>query len=326
VLNLPDAPPGYEPLRCDVPWDSAYLALEEPEERVLLADLGPDAAGPTALSPLAITSPFRLLTEEGAAILGAICRELERYASGDNRIAKRARGGVYRSAFLRGLASDPELLAFVRRLTEAPVEPHPIAHHAIHVNYAPEELGRNVDQWHLDAVSFDYVLMASDPAGLRGGRFEWYAGSAEEGAALLSAGKPLPPERVRSVEFPGAGWAVVQQGHRVLHRAARLEEPGERITVVGSFWTPDPVLDDPTEIRSLRGADGNDIAVVEWARYAALVTARRLERFAEEEARFARSREDLQADLRASIAAIEAAVDELGRDEEGALMSFGDGS
>jgi hypothetical protein len=326
VLNLPDAPPGYEPLRYDVPWDSVYLALEQPEERVLLADLGPDAAGPTALSPLAITSPFRLLTEEGAAILGAICRELERYASGDNRIAKRARGGVYRSAFLRGLASDPELLAFVRRLTEAPVEPHPIAHHAIHVNYAPEELGRNVDQWHLDAVSFDYVLMASDPAGLRGGRFEWYAGSAEEGAALLSAGKPLPPERVRSVEFPGAGWAVVQQGHRVLHRAARLEEPGERITVVGSFWTPDPVLDDPTEIRSLRGADGNDIAVVEWARYAALVTARRLERFAEEEARFARSREDLQADLRASIAAIEAAVDELGRDEEGALMSFGDDS
>jgi hypothetical protein len=166
--------------------------------------------------------------------------------------------------------------------------------------------------------------MASDPTRLRGGRFEWYAGPAEEGAALLTAGEPLPAEKVRSVEFPAAGWAVVQQGHRVLHRAARLEEPGERITVVGSFWTPDPVLDDPTEIRSLRGADGNDIAVVEWARYAALVTARRLERFAAEEARFARTREELQADLRASIAAIESAVDELGRDEEGALMSFGD--
>jgi hypothetical protein len=56
------------------------------------------------------------------------------------------------------------LLAFMRRLTEAEVEPHPIAHHAIQVNYAPEELGRNVDQWHMDAVSFDYVLIASDPA------------------------------------------------------------------------------------------------------------------------------------------------------------------
>jgi hypothetical protein len=324
VLTLPDAPPGYEPLRSDVPWDPGYLALEEPEERVLLADLGDAATGPAALSPVAITSPFRLLTDDGAAVLGELCRELEAYASGDNRIAKRARGGVYRSAFLLGLATDPDLLAFMRRVTEAPVEPHPVAHHAIHVNYAPEELGRNVDQWHMDAVSFDYVLMASDPSSLRGGRFEWYAGPAEEGAALLTAGEPLPPEKVRRVEFPGAGFAVVQQGHRVLHRAARLEEPGERITVVGSFWTPDPVVDDPTEIGSLRGADGNDIAVVEWARYAALVTARRLERFATEEARFARTREELQADLLASVRAIERAVEELGRDEEGALMRFGD--
>ena len=162
------------------------------------------------------------------------------------------------------------------------------------------------------------------PAGLRGGRFEWYAGPAEEGAALLTAGKPLPQEKVRSVEFPAAGWAIVQQGHRILHRAARLEEPAERITVVGSFWTPDPILDDPTELPSLRRADGNDVAVVEWARYSALVTARRLECFAAEQATFARTRDDLQADLRASIAALESAVAELGRDEEGALMSFGD--
>lgn len=325
MLSFPDAPPGYEPLESDLPWDSGYLALEEPDERILLATLGAEAAGPAALSTLAITSPFRLLTEEGAAVLGEICRSLEAYAAGDNRIAKRARGGVYRSAFLLGLATDPDLLAFMRRLTEAQVEPHPIAHHAIHVNYAPEDLGRNVDQWHMDAVSFDYVLMASDPTRLRGGRFEWYAGPAEEGAALLTAGEPLPAEKVRSVEFPAAGWAVVQQGHRILHRAARLEELAERITVVGSFWTPHPELDDPTELGSLRGADGNDIAVVEWARYSALVAAKRLERFATQRAAFARSREDLQAELRASIAAIEQAAEELGRDEEGALMSFGDG-
>lgn len=63
---------------------------------------------------------------------------------------------------------------------------------------------------------------------------------------------------------------------------------------------------------------------MEWARYSALVTARRLECFAAEQATFARTREDLQADLRASIAALESAVAELGRDEEGALRSFGD--
>jgi hypothetical protein len=272
-----------------------------------------------------ITSPFRILSDEGVEILQAICRELELSAGSDNRIAKRSRGGVYRSDFLRGLASDPELLDFLRRLAEAPLEPHPLAHHAIHINFAPDDLSRHVDQWHSDAVSFDFVLMASDPGGLRGGRFEWYAGPVEEGAELLLAKQPLPPEKVRPVEFPAAGWAVLQQGHRILHRAARLLEPGERITLVASFWTPHPELADPADLPSLRGADGNDIAVVEWSRYQALVAARRLERFAAEQARFGRSRDELAADLRAAIASAEDAVVQLGRDEEGGLLTYGDG-
>lgn len=325
MLDLPDAPPGYEPLSCDVPWDPRYLELTDPAETILLDDLGPEAAGPAALSPFAITSPFRILSDEGARALRRICLELERSASGDNRIAKRARGGVYRSRFLRGLAGDPDLLAFLRRVSGAPLEPHPIAHHAIHVNYAPDDLGRNVDQWHTDAVSFDYVLMASDPAPLLGGRFEWYAGPAEEGSELLVSGRGLPPDRVRAVEFPAAGWAILQQGHRILHRAARLEAPGERMTVVGSFWTPHPEIADPAELPSLRGADGNEIAVVEWSRYAALVAARRLERYAVEQATFARSRDELQTDLLACVAGVQEAVVELGRDTDGALLSFGDG-
>ena len=91
-------------------WDSRYLELVPPEHVGLLTELGDEAAGPTALSPVGITSPFRLLGDEGVAILQAICTELEGAAGSDERIAKRSRGGVYRSEFLRGLYGDPSVL------------------------------------------------------------------------------------------------------------------------------------------------------------------------------------------------------------------------
>src|SRR5437660_11093716 len=88
--TLPAAPPGYEPLESDLPWSFERHAQLVPPERVaLLEDWGPDAAGPAALSPVAITSPFRLLSDEGVAAMQAVCAELERSATGDVRIAKR---------------------------------------------------------------------------------------------------------------------------------------------------------------------------------------------------------------------------------------------
>src|SRR5207253_8696305 len=164
-------------------------------------------AGPGALSPVAITSPFRLLSDEGVAVIQRLCAELERSATGDVRIAKRARGGIYRSAFLRGLYSDPTILEFLQRLAQTRLEPHPVAHHSIHVNFAPDELARNVDQWHRDAVAFDYVLMVSDPRPMKGGRFEYFLGSVEEGRALLESEQRPPAERVATPDFPGPGWA-----------------------------------------------------------------------------------------------------------------------
>src|SRR5919201_1761248 len=94
------APPGYRRLKSDSAWNAArHLELVPPERVTLLAEWGPDAAGPGALSPIAITSPFRLLSDEGVAVLQGVCAELEREAKGDARIAKRSRGGIYRSEF-----------------------------------------------------------------------------------------------------------------------------------------------------------------------------------------------------------------------------------
>jgi hypothetical protein len=132
-MTINDAPPGHAPLENDVPWDPGYLEFVPPERVLMLDELGSDAAGPTALSPVAITRPFRFLSDEGIRVMQAVCSELERFAGGNNRIAKCARGGVYRSAFLRGLSEDPVLLDFLRGLAQAPIEPHPVGHHAMHV-------------------------------------------------------------------------------------------------------------------------------------------------------------------------------------------------
>jgi hypothetical protein len=316
-------PPGYDRLTNDIPWDARYLDFEGPARVYTLEDFGEEAAGPRALSPVAITTPFRFLNDDGVGILQSLCAELEQFAGGDERIAKRVRGSIYRSEFLRGMYSDPTLLEFLRNLSQAPIEPHPVSHHAIHINYAPDDLSRNVDQWHHDVVSFDFVLMVSDPRPMKGGRFEYFFGPVETGRDLLVNGGELPSESVRSVEFPGPGWAVLQQGHRVLHRAARLEERYPRVTMVGSYYTPHPEIADPTELGSLRKVDGQDIALVEWSRYTAVVAARKLEHFAETKTDFSLSLDELREELRASIADVEHALEEFDREDEGRLISFG---
>ena len=326
MMEAPSLELPFDSIEADVPWDpERHVEITPPESVTMLADWGLGAAGPTALSPVAITSPFRFLSDEGVAALHAICSELEQYAVGDDRIPKKRRGAVYRSAFLRGMVSDPTVLAFLSDLAQVPLEPHPVTHHAVHINYAPDDLSLNVDQWHRDAVGFDFVLIASDPRPMKGGRFEYYAGSVEEGKDLLVSGAGLPAERVLSPEFPGPGWAVLQQGHRVLHRACKLEERYPRITVVDSFWVPVPGIEDPTDLPTLLRADGREIALVEWSRYQALVAARKLEHFAATKTDFGHSHEELKADLRAVATLLEQAADAFDSAEEGRLISFGAG-
>jgi hypothetical protein len=318
------APPGYARLESDTPWDAErHLEFIPPDQVTLLDEWGTEAAGPTALSPVAITSPFRLLSDEGIDILQSICAELENDASSDERIAKRVRGSIYRSEFLWGMYHDPTTVDALGRLAQAPIEPHPVSHHAIHINYAPEDLSLNVDQWHRDAVAFDYVLMVSDPRPMKGGRFEYFPGPVEEGRRLLESEQGLPPERVVSPDFPGPGWAVFQQGHRVLHRAARLDERYSRITVVASYWSPHPELEDPTDLQTLLRADGRDIALVEWSRYAARVTARRLEQFAETKTDWSRPLPELRDELRRTLAFVDDAIEAFEQDDEGRLISYG---
>jgi len=249
--------PAFDPAR--------HLALGWPERIETLEDFGYDAATRARTpSPVAITSAFRVLSEEGVAALEAVLQELkaDQTVATGKRLSVYLQGGVYRSKFLRDLVRSPEFVEHLSRIAGTPLAPHPVGQFQAYVNYAPPDPSKVVDNWHVDSLGFDAVLMVNDPKKLKGGRFQYFRGTREEAAALVGAAdeqalthgwtQELPAERVIGAEFPAAGYAFFMQGDHVFHRAGRLEEPGDRITVVPGYVARDLSYPDRTKTRGMQ--------------------------------------------------------------------------
>jgi hypothetical protein len=312
----PTLPAGFEALADEPVYDPArHLALTRPERIVRLAARGyePDetAACP---SDLAITTPFRILSEEGAAALHAVARQLEAHTTGGERIARMVRGGAFRSRFLRDLCRCPVVAAHLSDIAGVALAPHTIAQHLGHLNYAPHDLARAVDKWHHDTLGFDYVMMVSDPTRLDGGEFQYFSGTKQEADALASARKTPPKERIVSPCFPGAGWAVLQQGNMVVHRGARLRTPAERITMVNPYVPRDTAWPDPCTVEALKIVDPHNVVFTEWARHKAWLTRGRLDRLIAE-LPFTDDRAAIVAALKAAVAEIDIAIRDIESDK-----------
>src|SRR5215475_4105187 len=302
----------------DAAWDRRYLQLEPPAGVHTFAEFG-HVNDELLLSPVAVTEPFRVLSEEGVAVALEISRGLEKIAAGDAR-SKRMRGCTYRSRFFDGMYRDPELVSFLATLAQADLREHPIGHHRVQLNFAPDELARDVDVWHYDVVAYDFVMLLTDPAAMKGGNTEFFRGTVDEGMAILAEQGTIPPDRVGAVGYPGAGWAFLQQGHQVLHRAARLEEPCPRVSLVASYYCADPRFREPTILPPLRRVDGPDVALVEWAQYAAYRTIGRLEAFLATGPDFAAGPQAARERLAACLAEAAAALAEFDSTDEGFLV------
>jgi hypothetical protein len=315
-LSFPGtSPAGYGPLEDDEDFvPSRHLALEPCSERVTLAELGygPDEIALCA-SPIAVSGVFRILSDEGAEVLRRICRSLEASAVSGKRIAKMVRGAAYRSRFVRGLCLDPDITAFLSGVFETELAPHTMPAQLGHINYAPEDLSRAVDRWHHDTLGFDYVLMVNDPATFKGGRFQYFMGTKQEAANLGAAGMEPPANRVVSPVFPGAGYALVQQGNMVVHRGGRLEEPAERMTFINGYVARDVSKPDPSRLSDLKVWDPPHVVYPEWARHKAWLARAKLDE-AIAGMPFTDDRDVLVARLRAAIADVEDAIDDLTSD------------
>ena len=277
-IDLTQLPDGYGPIADDPEFDPAkHLALEMPETRYTLADLGYGAEAIAACpSDFAATSVFRVLTDEGAECLYQVCKQLEAYTSSNPRIERCTRGGVYRSRFLRDLCLSPDIAAFMSDLAGVELMPHTIPHQLGHLNYNPSVVGGDVDKWHVDTLRYDYVMFVTDPTKVKGGAFQYFRGTKEEMAEIKGAGDKVPAEKVIAPVMPGPGYAVLQQGNMVVHQAKGLLEEGERITMVNGYIADPAMYDDFTRYDQLTLVDPPEVVTGEYARHMGFLAAERM--------------------------------------------------
>ena len=252
-----------------------HLALEAPEVIETLADFGYDEeAIAQCPSDFAVSSIFRVMSDEGAACLLEVCRQLSDFTSSNARIDRNTRGGVYRSRFLRDLCLSPDVTAFMSQIAKVDLLPHSIGHQLGHLNYNPFEVGKNVDKWHVDTLRYDYVMFVTDPTQVDGGEFQYFKGTKDEMAEFVKTGQNVPAERVISPAMPGPGYAVMQQGNMVVHQAKGLREDGERITMVNGYVAADARIPDFTRYDQLRLVDPAHIATSEYAQHMGVLAQR----------------------------------------------------
>ncbi len=278
-------PRGYEWLDGEPPFDpDRHLQLETPDEVLMLADLGyDDAETATKATPVALSSPFRMLSDEGAAIMLETARRLRCFTRlAGERIERTVRGGCYRSRWLRDVCLCPEVTAHLEAIYGIEVAPHPMPVHLGHLNYEPSQIDTAIDKWHHDTLPLDYVLAVTDPAEVSGGRFEWFWGTKHEAAEIADAGKRISSDRTVVPDFPGPGYAVALHGDMVVHRAGALSEMCERISLVNGYVSLDTTIDEQSRTSNLIGVDDDETLWTEWAKFAAWRTQGRLAHLVED--------------------------------------------
>lgn len=326
-INFPNTlPDGYHYIDNEPTYDSnIHLALEFPKDSHNLHDLGYSQEEidkcPTDYGVSGVT---RLLSDEGVRVLMQTAQSLRKYSSsGGERIQHLLRGCVYRSKFLRDLCLCPKVSEFLSQIYGIPVAPHSIPLHLGHFNFAPDDLTRAVDKWHIDTIGFDYVMMVSDPNQQVGGRFQYFLGTKKEIQEIKDNNQSIPEDRIISPEFPGPGYIIVMQGNMVVHRGAKLEQPFDRVTMVNGYVPLNLDSVDPSRFFDLKTVDPHQLLFPEWARHKAWLSKGKLNRIIEE-LPFTDDRELIINKLKSAIEDVETAIKDLSDSSEGEQNFYGD--
>jgi hypothetical protein len=286
-------PPGYAFTIDEPEFDPAiHLQLESPEQVWSLADIGYGSEAMDRFpSAVALTSPARILSPEGVAVAQHVARQLQpyiRHRPDSKRVPAVLRGTTHRSRFIRDLCLSKDITNFFSDMVGTPLMPHTVTHHQGHMNFAPKDLNASVDAWHHDSVAFDWVMMVHDPKTIRGGKFEVFMGTREEGARMVEDGGDPPADRIFTPDFPDAGYACYMQGCAVFHRATRVEEIAWRASLVQSYVARDVRFPDANRFYYTEdpasGVDPNsalerDVSEFEWAKHRAWAAKAKLDWF-----------------------------------------------
>lgn len=295
---------------------SRHLNFSPPKEFYTLEELGLSSEGST--SPVAITAPFPLLSEEGIKATRAdLFRQeiLEKYRwkeAKDPNVYK-LRGYAQAAPFVYDMWSSDAMLKACSQAAGCDLEvvfDYEIGHINVQLppgkaksdadienllppavpprqradvdSTAAEEAAKediqNVTSWHNDSYPWVCVVMLSDPTGMKGGETALRKG---DGSLL-------------KVRGPSMGSAVMMQGGLINHVALKALGDGERITMVTSFRPKDPHMPDSSNLGNVRKVSEKGALYSQWSVYRAEVLARRAQIFAEKMRKASMSSEDVE--------------------------------
>ncbi|KAI0539226.1 hypothetical protein GGR58DRAFT_242257 [Xylaria digitata] len=250
----------------DVFTPAKHLAFKEMPNVHTMKELGFSEA--TGVSPVAVSEPFRLFTEEAVMrmrqeVLSPEVFENCQYSSNLAHCYLRGFANKY-APFVYDVWKNPETLAIVSKIAGIDLVPEmdlEIAHINISVkseeekreeleavaeraNYeadegiggCPWEDDKPIVGWHTDSYPFVCVTMLSDCTDMIGGETALRTGNGD----------------IMKVRGPQIGCAVVLQGRYIEHQALRTLGTTERITMVTSFRPRDPLQKDDTVLTTVR--------------------------------------------------------------------------
>ncbi|KAI1827961.1 hypothetical protein F4861DRAFT_235464 [Xylaria intraflava] len=244
---------------------SKHLAFNEMPTMHTMQELGfPEDIG---VSPIAVSEPFRLFTEEAIMrmrqeVLSPEVFQNCQYSS--NLAHCYLRGFVNKYApFVYDVWKSPETLAIVSKIAGIELVPGmdlEIAHINISVKSEEEKReelrafaerakyeasGGNVGGigedkpivgWHTDSYPFVCVTMLSDCTDMIGGETALRTGNGD----------------IMKVRGPQMGFATILQGRYIEHQALQTLGTTERITMVTSFRPRNPLVRDDTVLTTVR--------------------------------------------------------------------------
>ncbi|KAH8700757.1 hypothetical protein BGW36DRAFT_395782 [Talaromyces proteolyticus] len=260
-----------------------HLHYSPPEKKITMQDLLLDQT--TDTSSVAGTTAFPLLSREGVrAYRRALFQQnvLDQCASSPFPGTLVLRGAHKQSKFIKNFWTHPETMRIVSEAMGVPLDvimPTEIGHTNIQVEGAtisemtkklkvepavekvelsPEERAYDplkdasaIIPWHYDSYPYVCVLMLSETEGMIGGETYIKKG---DGTA-------------QKVEGPRIGHAVMLQGSKVQHLAARARGVKERISTITSYRSSVPTVYDSSYMTNIRPYANLNILYPEWTQY-----------------------------------------------------------
>jgi len=262
-----------------------HLDYSKPKAVHTLDELGLDGSAANnksravAVSEIAYTEPFRLLSAEGVqAVRSEIfskkvldsCMQQVSNQQGDALKYMSIRNPGKQSSFLLDMWRSPLTQACIDDAVGGyplvPTMDHECSHANLQVPQMRLDGEGAQDGWHTDGnAQFVVVVMLSDPTRMLGGETEVRCGDGS----------------IRRITYPAPGYAIMLQGMVVHHNvkpvlSAEGRMSGERLTMVTSFQPADYKQPQQSIVGYLRNYSDEEQLLGEWAEWRFKVMSKRL--------------------------------------------------